>query len=287
MKNLLQLELKKSTKNINFITCVIVGSVLCIASAVMQIQSYEQKMDVINFIQKSYIINNELEAKTLYNSWIGMDGFSLYNSLFYMFMPLICTLPFAWSYNKERNLCYERNMVIRCGRFRYYAAKYLATFISGGLVILLPILLNVLLVAMKIPAYHSTVDYDLYIGVEYPMLWSRVFYDNPLLYLVLYVTLIFLFCGLLAVLGMTVSYFTRNKVAVLIVPFCACIALGAMEGLFAYNKDGVTLSPSNFLHASMSGGYNSAWWVILLEGGILAAFTIISTCIRGKKHEIY
>lgn len=54
-----------------------------------------------------------------------------------------------------------------------------------------------------------------------------------------------------------------------------------MELLFVYSKDGVTLSPAVFLHASPTGGYNNVWWVILLEGGILTVFTIISTYIRG------
>lgn len=288
MKNVLKLEIKKAIKNTNFLVCILIGSMLCIASAVMQIQAYEQHAAVMGSVQKSkYIINTMLEVETFYNSWIGMDGFSLFNSLFYTFMPLICTLPFAWSYNKERNICYEHNMVIRCGRNRYYAAKYLATFISGGLAVLLPIVINVLLVAMVIPGYTSTIDYALYIGIQYPMIWSQIFYTNPLLYVILYLLLTFIFCGLMAAFGMCISYFTRNKVAALIVPFFVCSALGAMELLFAYNKDGVTLSPVVFLHPTPIGGYQNAWWVILLEGGILTAFTIISTYIRGRKHEIY
>ena len=287
MKNMLGIELGKAIKNWRFFFVVLAGCVLSIGSAVLNLQHYWEESAMLQLEAASGTITNQMvEVESFHNYWLVMDGYTFFFSLLFYVRPLLATIPFAWSYCQERNKAYERNMVVRCGRYRYYGAKYLTTFLSGGFAVLIPVLLNVLLIALFIPARTPQIDYLIYYGVNYGDMWSVIFYTMPGLYVLLRILLIFVSCGLLAVLGMSVAYITKNQVAVLVTPFFVCVALQVLgSALFAYNKTSAALSPIDFLG---NGGNNAKpLWPALLEMGIIAAITIISTCVRGKRHEIY
>lgn len=287
MKNVLALEMRKAFRNRSFLAVVLIGCVLGLLSAWMCLMQYGQDTYYFQIEADSgYISNPMLEVESFYTYWIVMDGFTLFSSLLFYLLPLFATLPYAWSYCQERNRAYERNLVVRCGRYRYYFGKYIAAFLSGGLAVVLPVLLNILVMAMFLPARTPQVDYTIYYGVSYGDLFSAVFYTYPALYVLLRVLLIFLFGGLLAVFGMSVAYFTRNRVAVLVTPFFCCVALQVLgQALYSYMADSALLSPINFL--GQSGDFSRPLWPALLEGGILLAGTLLLTWMRGRKHEIY
>jgi hypothetical protein len=288
MKNVVRLELGKAFKNWRFLLSILIGCALNIGSAVIRIQSYYSDSSYFQKIASAGIISNPVvEAESFYNRWIGADAYTLFATLFFYLAPLLCTIPFAWSYCQERNRYYERNMVVRCGRYRYYSAKWIATFCAGGLAVLIPVLLNILVVSMFVPARTPSIDYVIYsYGIYYPELGSKLLYTMPALYVCMRLLIIFVFCGLLAVLGMSIAYITKNQVAVLITSFFICVALQFIEGgVFAFSKYSASLSPINFL--GQIGNTSKFLWGVLLEGGIIAAITIISTCVRGKRHEIY
>lgn len=263
------------------------GCVLSLLSAWMCLLQYGQDTYYLQLEANSgYLSNQMLEVENFYTYWIAMEGFTLFSTLFFYLLPLFATLPYAWSYCQERNRAYERNLVVRCGRFKYYFGKYIAAFLSGGLAVLLPVLLNVLVIALFIPVRTPQADYTMYYGVNYGDLFSAVFYTYPGLYVLLRALLIFLFGGLLAVFGMSVAYFTRNRVAVLVTPFFCCVALQVLgQALYSYAADSVLLSPIDFL--GQCGNFSRPLWPALLESAILAAGTLLLTWIRGRKHEIY
>lgn len=287
MKNAFKLELHKALKNKYFLASVLAGCILGIISAFVRIQMYDNNMGMIRTIRSSGVqYNSRPEVYTLYNNWLSADGYSVAYSLFYFLFPLFAAMPYAWSYCMERNKKYEHNLLIRTGKLRYYISKYLAVFLSGGLAVMLPLLLNFLIVAMAIPTRTPALNYEMYYGVEHGTMWSQLFYTAPMLYDVLYFLLNFLFCGLLAVLGMATAYFTRNQIAVLLVPFFVSLVLEYATVIFDWTGTGMALSPLSFLHATPLHNYN-VWWVILLEGILLFLLSSVTTVIRGKYHEIY
>lgn len=178
-----------------------------------------------------------------------------------------------------------RNMVIRCGKTNYFAAKYLAVFVSGGLAMLLPLVFNLLLVAMFLPIATPVPYYAMYTGIWASSLMSMLYYSQPFLYLLLYLLIDFIFCGLLACLSFAVTALIKNRVAVVLAPFLVLLAVQYSRRLviFSASKE---ISPMAFLHP-MPVGKDAAWGVILLEAAVLLVFTLCMTVVRGHKNEIY
>lgn len=287
MKNSIALEIKKALKNVPFWAVVLVGCAITTISAVMKISTYQDTQEYIQKMTASgKVVNTFVDGTTLFNNWIGADVSSVGFSLFYFFFPLFATIPYAWAYCRERNSGYERNLLIREGKFSYYFSKSFATFVSGGLAVVFPLLWNIMLVAAVIPANQPSISYEQYYGIDRPMVWSSLFYSHALLYLVLYLLLDFVFCGLLASLGMVVAYFTRSIVSVMLTPFFAVLLLHYARIILNWTTIDMQISPLYFLHASPVE-QAVTWAPILIEGGALLLFTVLSTILRGKRHEVY
>lgn len=56
-------------------------------------------------------------------------------------------------------------MLVRAGEKSYLTAKFLATFIAGGLAMVVPLIINFMLTAMLIPAITPVPTYDTMYGV--------------------------------------------------------------------------------------------------------------------------
>ena len=64
-------------------------------------------------------------------------------------------------------------MIVRTGKQRYLTAKYIATFISGGLTMVVPLITNFMLTALFVPAIKPVPTYDTTYGVFGNSIFSR------------------------------------------------------------------------------------------------------------------
>lgn len=76
----------------------------------------------------------------------------LEKQLFFLILPLLAALPFADSYFHDLRGGYLYNVCLRTDKKHYFAAKYLAVFLSGGTAVTLPLLANFLLCSMFLPS---------------------------------------------------------------------------------------------------------------------------------------
>ena len=91
MKNVLQIELNKAIKTRYFAISIIIGTMIGIVGLVYN----------VNLVYNSQIydgINPCYEGFTLFNHWIGGEGFSLGSSLYFFVFPLLIALPYGWSF---------------------------------------------------------------------------------------------------------------------------------------------------------------------------------------------
>ena len=132
MINLVKIELKKMYHNKLFWLTLIGITLLLIVDAVFSIIEY-------NYV-KSDIRN--IETTSLYTCWIGGKANGIIPTLFYFLLPVFAVLPYSWSFYSEEKSGYIRSVVTRVGKTKYFLAKYISVFISGLLIILIPILVN-------------------------------------------------------------------------------------------------------------------------------------------------
>lgn len=74
-------------------------------------------------------------------------------------------------------------------------------------------------------------------------MWSSLFYSHPLLYILAFMLINFIFAGLYAVFGLTVSHFVRYRFIVYLTPLIIHIFLYSIADLIQLEN----WAPANFL----------------------------------------
>jgi hypothetical protein len=274
----LKMELKKATHNKMFVGTFIVSCFFAVMAALYQIGSYE------DLIQSSLLQKGAKRENTLYNNWMGVRRSSIGAICFFYLLPLLAAFPYGWGYLSEKKNGYVKSLISKCGKKTYYGSKYIATFVAGGVVIFVPLLINFVMVACFIPAYLPNIHYFPYYGIMQGDIWGNLFYSVPLLYVILYTVLDFIFAGLFACMSLACSMFIENRIAVLLTPYFLVLLLHYARSL-NYYRFYYEISPLNFLGAQPTEN-TSSWIIILLEGCIFFFITLGMVAVAGRKKEL-
>jgi hypothetical protein len=199
-------------------------------------------------------------------------------------LPLLACIPYGWSAGKERVESYLANEMIRCGRKNYYLCKYIATFLSGAIAVTIPLIFNLLLTAMFLPAIKPDVDYLMYYAVRYGAFAADLLYTHPLLYVAVYLCLDFIFAGLFACMSMALGNFINHSIPVLVLPFMGLLALRYAKSILFYEYH-VEISPLDFLHSTAVINPTKGW-IVLLEGSLFLILTFIAGVKMGEKRDV-
>ena len=294
MKNLLKNELRKAIISKYFL----LGLALLLLFAMLSgMFMYENRVNYNpNSILKhaldesgNYRTNPDLPIFSFYNSWVGGEAITLYQTIFFYLLPVGAAIPFAWSYHTERKSGYLKNIASRINKKKYFTAKTIAVFISGALVVLIPLVMNILFVSAFVP---STMPFTGYIAYNYIVvsdMFADLYFSNPVLYVALYVLIDTIYGGVFALLSFAVSFYIKNIFVVLFLPFIMVIATGYIRNLAMQKVSGylfVEFNPVIYLHSIMHGGVRY-WWVIFGIAAILLVFSLCTIFIRGFRNEIF
>lgn len=287
MKNMLKIELRKALKNKMFFFSMILGFAVTFLSFLYNYELYTTAIKDNQLYSNEFnlIINPMLSINTLYNSWVGGEAFTLGTTVFFFIFPILIAIPYGWSYCSELKSGYIKNAITRCGKLEYFLSKYIATFISGGLTMFIPLICNFLLTASFIPAYQPQVRYMQYYSIFSNTFMSDIFYQHPNLYVSIYILIDFIFCGLICCLSCTSANFIRNKVVAILTPFGVMLLFNYVSDIINSNYY-TEVSPMNFLRSCPSS-YSTNIYVVLFEMLLFLVLTIAPMFIRSKHYEIY
>lgn len=157
--------------------------------------------------------------------WMPKDGSS---GKFYYFwitiLPLLCVLPYGVTYLQDKKRGLINQLIYRMGKRNYYFSKFIACFLSGGTVAVIPLIINLLLCMCFLPLGLPILSTHFYpIGKIHA--FSEVFYSRPALYVLIYLGFTFLLFGLLTCLCMTLALVVENQFALMLTPFALYYAL--------------------------------------------------------------
>lgn len=222
MNKVISIEIKKSMKTKGFLVALCVGLII----AILQCVWFYKNIYSVNQLEMSYVLNAGVSDKLygywfqngILEGWMGCELYSQYNQLFFMVFPLLASLPYAVSLYREFRSGYTSQMVTRCGRGRYYISKFIAVFISGGLVVMLPLLLNFLISACYLPVIPID-PMSLQAVVTGRDMWGALYYEKPLCYAAAYMGVDFVYGGIFACVSLAVTFLFNNAFSILAFPF--------------------------------------------------------------------
>lgn len=283
MKNMIKTELWKALRNPWFYLALALGC------GIVALDVIQNAYGIYNFnliIQDTwnYGFARSATGYSLFVNWMGVSSFSYGSVLFFNTWPILAALPFSWSYAKERKNGVYNQLVCRCGKKTYFCAKVLAVFVSGGLAVSVPLLVDLLVNAMVLPDMLPNVLME-GLGQSRSFL-IELYFTYPWIHALLWLGIDFLWGGTAACLCFVVGSKLRLQVLTMLVPYVIFYLLDWAGTMLFNNISWIPceLSPMELARAITL--INNPGWIIFLEMGVLLAIGLIFGYRQVVKREL-
>lgn len=277
----MKIEIKKALTNKYFILICVYDIIIVLLHCYQSISEYNQSTESFLQYRTSSDIQNNPYAPIVsaFTLWIGCDSGNKFAKLFYLLFPLMAVLPYCWSYCNDIKSGQADKSIKNIGKFNYHLSKYIAVFISSGLTFTFPLLLDFMVILLFVPAIFPDSVYDIYYGIFSNNFMADIFYGYPFLYVLIFLFMGFVFCGLFGSLSYSVSTLIKSKVVAIIIPIALIFLVEYIKNNISYN---IEFSPLSFLCPAKS--YTTNWKIIVFETIVLFLFTFGISVIRFKIH---
>jgi hypothetical protein len=284
---LLRIEMRRVLRSPWFLGSMLVLSVLATVSAVYQIVNYSTnwKWIIEKFSDESYYYHT---IYSCFNMWLPMHAGDDAAALFFMLLPLLAIMGYAWSFAADVHGGYVNQLATRASRGRLFAARYAAVFTSAGLLAAVPLLVNFAVLACFMPAYTPSVVDCMYLSIGPNDVFASVFFAAPGLYVVLRCCLNFVLCGLWGAMVLGFSTLTTNRIALVCVPYIALLLLKhlgenfyVMMRLRGYEHFGMSITLFDQLKGTPDSFY-CYWWATLACAVLMAVLSVAIPYMRRK-----
>lgn len=283
MKVTIRSELYKAVHTRMLYIAIALGVAICagdVIENISKIKYFDEQMEWI--VSSNSSLRTSHTGYSLFYLWMGISSLTSSGSLFHIVWPALAAMAYGWSYNEERRSGLYNQIVIRTSPTAYYNAKYIGVFVSGGLAVSVPLLINLLVNALILP-------YDIPFPGTIPngYFLSQFFYTCPWAYGLIWCCMVFLMGGAAACFCFITGTKLRHSVMVILVPYAMYICIDAILYVFLLSltsKINLMLSPLWQTQAHSSRP-NPAW--------LLFAFLAVETAIsygvgywQVVKHEL-
>ena len=282
--DLTKIELSKAVRSPWFFIALLVGLALAVASATGSIDRYWSRIGLNHIDEKYYapFLDNA------YRMWMSVDHRTPSSTLFYKLAPLLAALPCGWSIASERKSGYFSQICVAIPKGKYICAKCIAAFVVGGLVVAIPQLVNFLAVCCFVPMVTPVVTDAMYSGIFFDNLFSYLFYNNPNIYVVAYVLLDFVLCGLWSAFVLVLGCAVKSPIVLLTGSYLSLVLLQFLNERIFLAMGGVkgiqmSLFENLQAHTNM---YVQSWDVIIVEGLILVSAMALLAFRLSKSDEL-
>lgn len=273
MKNIFKFEWNRMIHSKTFLISAIAASLMIIADVVAWFLLYLQGIDV---------------DTSIFYKWLGVNRGMNAGVYFFIALPLLTAFAYSWSVSYDRNSGYISQIITRTSRKKYFTAKFLVTFISGGIIFAGALILDYVLLAIFSPAY-TPIPGDLASSMDPFHFCSEIFYQNPYLFMLIWFGISFLWGGAMSCISMAAGMLIKKYVISSIVPFLVFTAEQILA-LYVMQRYTITVKGTSIGLVWTDMLYAAPMTTSLPEHILLciALIIMISTLIyilRGRKYE--
>lgn len=273
MKVMIKTELERAFKSWSLYLALIIGMGLSITQIITKI------IPAATNPLTGYMPDNAtLMPISAFQVWIG-NGVSFEYSLFIRLIPILAAMPYAVTYLSDIKSGIIKNYVTRTAKFNYLFAKYIAVFVTGGVAVVVPLLINYLTAIAVLPSLVWPVG----VFSSSPTgIWSSVFYTHPHIYMIMYMILFFVCGGLMSTIALIVSAIVNNRFVAILAPYIITEFANAV--LRMSDKRWIRgIAPAKLFDMSQSNVETS--YIVYISALLLLG--VVVYFIGGLKHETY
>lgn len=283
LKKSIKLEMYKTLHSIYFWICISLGAIFAVLSAFSRIMAW---YDFSNYVTSVGGSSHEIvmDSISLFNSWIGADMSSVGTILFYYLLPLLAIVPNGFSLSREIRSGYIKNLLPKTNRKIYFGSKLISAFIIGGCIITICLLLNIFTISAFVPATHPKVINDMFYSIRHGDMFSQLAYNRPLIFIIVYIFIDFLFSGLFACLPVICAFFTKSGIKSIMISYFFVLSCDLIRSFLFYISY-VEISPLKLMHAIPPSNSTKAI-VVFFWITIYVLIIVACSIAKGKKYEV-
>lgn len=273
MKSIFKFEWNRMIHSKTLLISAVSAALIIIADVIAWFRLYQQGID---------------EYTSVFYKWLGVNrGFNA-GVYFFIALPLLTAFAYSWSVSYDRSSGYITQIITRIGRRKYFTAKYLVSFISGGMIFVGALILDFMLLATFSPAFQP-IPGDLASTMDPFRFCSAIFYQQPYLFLLIWCGVAFLWGGAMACIGMAAGMLIKKHIISSIAPFLVFIAQTILAAfvmqryMITINGTAVGLIWTDMLYAATMTASLPEY--ILLNISSIVGVSSIIYALRGRKYE--
>lgn len=274
MKQVLKVEFNRAIQGWGMRLTLLIGVAISVVH-VIQYQIPANQANLTGFYKDFPI----LSPWTAMETWLAGNQNNLESFIYFLILPLMAALPFGTSYFDDTKSGFLKSIYMRTSRREYLSAKYLAAFLSGGIAVAVPLILNLMCSLILLPNLFPVKAMG-QTGISDMHMFYRLFFSNPLLYTLIFILIDFLIGGIWACVGLAASFISDYKIVVLICPFfiqliihVVCTILDVID----YSSVYWTQSGFGIVH----------WWIPLVYFVIGTVITAIIFRKKGEGEDVF
>ena len=218
----------------------------------------------------------------LYDLWLGVHEFmNTQGRIFYLILPMLSALPFADSYFADAKDGFLRSVCTRTRRLHYFAAKYIAVFLSAFTVIAVPLLLDLLLGMLAFPLMPPLPPATTFTALRETDTLPWLYYNMPVVFVLVFTFFAGLFGGLLAALALAFSRILNYRFLVLLAPFIVYLFLSSLCSMLRVNY----WNPMEIIRGGDCGGDGLP--ALIVESLLFFLVSCVGFIGKGAREDVF
>lgn len=274
------LEIRRAFHSRGMVLALIIGCILAFAHVIQyQIIPFYLDGGIVTLEYSEFSKIRTVTPPCVADTWLAGNSANWVSFVYFLLLPILAMLPFGVSYFSDRESGYLKSVYTRMPRKQYLMNKYLATFLSGGVAVTIPLILNLLCTMVLLPNLNPSVVLPRN-GIGATCLFYELYFSHPLLYTWIFVGIDFLLGGMFACVALSASYLSDYKVIVGIVPFFLQLGIHILVTMLG------KIDYSSVFFAQAGYGLKH-WWVFIVY--VLAGVVIsrLIFCRKGEKEDVF
>ena len=275
IKVLLKIELKRLLKNRLLYISLFIGIVLAVCSFVKSVVPH------INVLRG--FSGGMPFPSSVFNRWMGsVMGLEPYATAYIYVCMLLAALPYCGLFVKDNKSQYILQYYSRVSKNKVHISRFVMTFVSGGIIVLIPILLNFMATTMFLPALNPVENGDfLNRGMSF---MSNLYSDHIFVYILVYMIQTILYGGAFSVISLAVSFYFDNSFLTIIMPFISFYGVGVLSSICKNIFDTYTFSPMTLIcpsHLLLDGSL----FAFVIEPVLITLLSGLIYFVKGASNE--
>ena len=219
---------------------------------------------------------------SVFTSWMGIGiGYDIWATVYLYVCILLAALPYCSTFVKDNNSQYILQYYSRISKNRLHIAKFITTFVVGGLIVVIPLLVNLIATMMFVPALKP-IENGLFMGNGSSFM-NALFVRHTFIYTIVYILQYFIYGGAFSVIALAASYIFSNSFLVMLTPFVVFYGLGVVSNMLRNMFGTESFNPMRLLASNMLSDKQLAAYI--LEPVIITVISGIIFFVKGADNE--